>query len=450
MQAANTPSARQQEVVKKATKPFPLAPVRVFELQTIYYRVKSIDVVNQQFEANCYVEMLVKGAANDAAFAILDQNVMTNLHEDKDGRVWPVVPSVLWYIQEQLKIANAYAVEKVECKALKTKEGDVRCIIRVEGTFEEEMELQDYPCDFQDLHIVLEMQCADTGPFPVRFTDSSGADWSSAGIGPTPSFDAVTGGERKDFKTTCFLAIDAVAFNIRNSWRLVDPYAPDYNPRDIGVQRLKLHPFQRKGIVKCDLDKAGNPILDENNEPKGKPNYYPAFAVGVRLNRSPEFYLYNVSIPMGSFSLLAIFSGFALDHTAGSDRLGVGLTLILTAAAYKFAIATMVPSISYLTLLDKYVLQQAGIIVLITFEHAIFAFLAGPLKKLEANWDGEVIENLEHYFELLDKMAMFVILVIWVINQASTIAIWRSTLTGRKAKSTRLPFLEIAPDDGLL
>ena len=55
---------------------------------------------------------------------------------------------------------------------------------------------------------------------------------------------------------------------------------------------------------------------------------------------------------MGCFALLSGMV-FLIPVTEQGDRLDVTLNLILTAAAYKYAISTMTPPVPYLTLLEK-------------------------------------------------------------------------------------------------
>merc|ERR1740121_2139993 len=57
---------------------------------------------------------------------------------------------------------------------------------------------------------------------------------------------------------------------------------------------------------------------------------------------------------MGLITTLAAGT-FATEQNA-NDRLGVSVTLLLTAVAYKSVIAADVPRIAYLTMLDKYVM----------------------------------------------------------------------------------------------
>jgi len=149
--------------------------------------------------------------------------------------------------------------------------------------------------------------------------------------------------------------IDEESFHLRNIWGL--------------SAELEVFTFEHKGLVP-----PGG----------GAPNMYPAVNIAVRVARHTTYYLFNIVVAMGLFSLMAILAPLAMPYHAGSDRLGIALTLVLTAAAYKLAISTMVPTVSYLTLLDKYILEQGAIISLVTLENILMASSSenGPLKQV--------------------------------------------------------------------
>ena len=49
-----------------------------------------------------------------------------------------MVPSVMWYLAEQVRFPNAWTHEICECKAIPSKgsKEDLTCILRVEGSFQ--------------------------------------------------------------------------------------------------------------------------------------------------------------------------------------------------------------------------------------------------------------------------------------------------------------------------
>jgi hypothetical protein len=350
-----------------------LAPERVFVLERCFMHVKTIDVVAQTFTTLCYIEMRSVGSRKDPAYYKLDEegklvNTMT-----KGGHQWPVVPSILWYLENQLQFPNAWSYEIKECKVIQAKDNadDLTCIVRVEGEFQEQMELENFPVDTQDLQLLFEIQCAQgTSPFPVKFTIS-------------PNLIAT---------------VDEDAFNLQNVWYI--------------RPTLEVKCWEHKGIGVA-----------------GGSNFYPAVNVSARVFRHSAYYVYNVVVPMAMFSLLAVLVPLAIPRQDTGNRLGVALTLVLTAAAYKFSIASMVPTVSYLTLIDHYVLEQAGIIALVTIQNCVIGFEMGPIGELSSNFSISAEADLT---------TLMIILALWVLSQAKTVITWTRKVRERSTVSHHL------------
>jgi len=130
---------------------------------------------------------------------------------------------------------------------------------------------------------------------------------------------------------------------------------------------------------------------------------YPTITISARVYRRPGFVIFNVLIPMAAFVIMAGMQ-FTIDRSNQDARLAVSLTLVLTAAAYKFSISSMIPSISYLTLADKYVLYCSVIIFLLVLEGAIVGNFAYELGKNEP-W----VRNVD-----IACMFITIILFIWL------------------------------------
>ena len=81
---------------------------------------------------------------------------------------------------------------------------------------------------------------------------------------------------------------------------------------------------------------------------------YESYMFCVAKRKHVRFYLVNVVLPVASIVFASISSLAVFDDMGG--RLGATLTLMLTAVAYKYLVAEMVPRIGYNTLLDWYVL----------------------------------------------------------------------------------------------
>ena len=81
---------------------------------------------------------------------------------------------------------------------------------------------------------------------------------------------------------------------------------------------------------------------------------FSTFWMTQEVTRRPEYYLANIALPIAVISGLAITALPSPAEAAG--RLDVALTLLLSLTTYKFAVTSMIPQVSYQTLLDRYVL----------------------------------------------------------------------------------------------
>jgi len=173
---------------------------------------------------------------------------------------------------------------------------------------------------------------------------------------------------------------------------------------------------------------------------------YPGLNFALKVVRRPEFYLYNVVLPL--FLLVAIaFSAFALTPEFLPDKLNIIMTILLTTVAYKLYIGDHIPKVSYLTYLDKYILLcyfiLSGMAAWTTAVYVVSKNRIGPcseagkaqLKKdgldpvsaLSACWNGD--NNL-----LEDRVAGFSLLSWIIVHLYLTIKIRQ----GRFAKPTCL------------
>jgi hypothetical protein len=77
--------------------------------------------------------------------------------------------------------------------------------------------------------------------------------------------------------------------------------------------------------------------------------------IQMKLTRRPEFYLFNIMLI--NFLIVTIsLSVYTIDAQDFATRVGILETNLLTAVAFKFVINSYVPSVPYLTLLDKYMI----------------------------------------------------------------------------------------------
>ena len=97
-----------------------------------------------------------------------------------------------------------------------------------------------------------------------------------------------------------------------------------------------------------------DPDDEEILNPKGN-----SFNIYIRLKRKPNFIIGHLMFPIGLFSTT---TWLAYACPAGADgvssRLGVGLTMVLTSVAFKFAMAQDLPRLPYATHMDNYIMAN--------------------------------------------------------------------------------------------
>ncbi|XP_019617103.1 PREDICTED: acetylcholine receptor subunit beta-like 1 [Branchiostoma belcheri] len=82
---------------------------------------------------------------------------------------------------------------------------------------------------------------------------------------------------------------------------------------------------------------------------------YPVYNITAHVQRKSAFYNWNTVLIL--FLIMALsFTVFFIPVEDYKDRLGVIFTLLLTTVAFKLVVSQYLPTVSYLTLLDKYVL----------------------------------------------------------------------------------------------
>eukprot|EP01105_Mastigella_eilhardi_P013512 TRINITY_DN3081_c0_g1_i2.p1 TRINITY_DN3081_c0_g1~~TRINITY_DN3081_c0_g1_i2.p1 ORF type:complete len:310 (+),score=69.77 TRINITY_DN3081_c0_g1_i2:541-1470(+) len=96
----------------------------------------------------------------------------------------------------------------------------------------------------------------------------------------------------------------------------------------------------------------------------------PGFFFVGKVQRKPAFYMWNVCFPL---FLIVALSTLATVVPAEdiSARLGLTLTLFLTATAFKIIITNYLPRTNYLTLLDIYAVVSFVLLALMGLENAI-------------------------------------------------------------------------------
>lgn len=88
------------------------------------------------------------------------------------------------------------------------------------------------------------------------------------------------------------------------------------------------------------------------------------------IERKSSFYLVNVVFPLMVVTGLGL-TAFSIELDDLSSRLSVILTLLLSAVAFKYVINQYIPNISYITVLDAYIMLSYGLFFVAAFESAM-------------------------------------------------------------------------------
>ena len=145
---------------------------------------------------------------------------------------------------------------------------------------------------------------------------------------------------------------------------------------------------------------------------------YPRCFFYTYFARRPYFYMSNVVLPMTLLTLLGPLSN-AIEADGSpmgtADRLSVSLTLLLTAVAYKFIVATSLPQVSYLTALDVQVLLCFGFLVLSAIENVVYPFLMARFN-LDSRFEWYFV--ISYYVAFcLSHFLFFTKLGLWLIHR---------------------------------
>lgn len=87
----------------------------------------------------------------------------------------------------------------------------------------------------------------------------------------------------------------------------------------------------------------------------------PHFTIELLVSRKSRYYEFNIILIMACLTSMALVA-FVMEPDDVADRSAHIITLLLTAVAFKFVIADVLPKTGYLTFVDKYVLSCFGLL----------------------------------------------------------------------------------------
>ncbi|KAK3096258.1 hypothetical protein FSP39_025031 [Pinctada imbricata] len=292
------------------------------EVKLTFMKINDIDTVTQQFEAEIFVQ-----AKWEEPYFLKNPSKEFN-------------PDTMW--TPKLLIMNLdgeFQTSRMSYTIVKDVVGYdyplVLCLWRFKGFFKENLELEHFPMDVQDLTI------------------SVSTELSQEEILLTEDRQSMSSVNTKTF-------MDAQEWTIFNH---VETY------RD-----------------KTTVEYASSTV-------------HPILHVSCRVARKIGYFVWNI-IFIVLLIISLTFATFTIEPSS-ADRLAVTITLFLTAVAFKLVVKQSLPTISYLTYLDLYVLAALMFLGLHATQNAC-------LKHLAANFDKVDVEIYDNY-SMISLTATFVL-----------------------------------------
>lgn len=83
---------------------------------------------------------------------------------------------------------------------------------------------------------------------------------------------------------------------------------------------------------------------------------YPRYTFEIQLQRNSQYYIFKVFLPLLLITLISWTTFWIDPNSAFSSQLTLGLTSMLTAITFNFTVDNSLPRVSYLTLMDGYII----------------------------------------------------------------------------------------------
>ncbi|KAJ8037902.1 Asparagine--tRNA ligase, cytoplasmic [Holothuria leucospilota] len=282
------------------------------EVKCSVITIGEIDTVTQQFDADIFLSFKWK---------------KTKFDDPDKGKYW----------DPRVRFVNAVVTDEEWRKNDTHYDGKyVYLYIKIKGTFKIGMRLDHFPFDFQELTISV------ASSWPAKKVDFQRRVTKANKIIDTISIDAFTG---------------------KHEWKLQEHIITEAEFTGSTTGNFSAYLSAHERSDPAERERAR--IIRE----------YPTYHIKLHAQRRPLYYIWNVALP--TFCILALsFTSFVMEADAPSERLGVTVTMLLTAVAFKSVVSSMLPKISYLTFLDIYVMCCFILQCLMVAQNAVAAACA--------------------------------------------------------------------------
>ncbi|XP_052237328.1 cys-loop ligand-gated ion channel-like isoform X2 [Dreissena polymorpha] len=266
------------------------------EIVVQFFKVGEIDTLKEQFNADVIVKAKWREPTLDGQQG---QAVVTD--EVDFARLWN--PKL--YIENSLGDPK----EQIRHRVMYNDKGEAFIYEKrvAKGTFMENLELDDFPFDVQDLTITVASE------LPM---------------------------------SECELIEDKDEYHVVNRHSFVDE------------QEWHLYVHTECNKKELVIDQVDNSVKRS------------ALSVKCRAARRPGYFVWNIFMITFLICSLS-FATFSVDKKLPQNRLQLAFTLVLTAVAFKSVVNSSLPRISYLTYMDKYLLVSMVMLSAVCAWHAL-------------------------------------------------------------------------------
>merc|ERR1719361_1600003 len=229
---------------------------------------------------------------------------------EEHTREWEFYPEEGNFRIQNFKDFGQDKGEKIEAGKFDcTKAKFLRAKLECEMTFAEELELQSFPFDCQDLSCVIQERSISGGVRCVFLPELRKANFGS--IDPR--------------------------YSVIDEW---------------------------------DLETAILEFGDADPNASRSKSSYAMIVLRLKVKRRWKVFFANIVFLMACISVLAL-TAFSLGDDDLGDRLNLLITLILTAVAFSYVVFDSLPNVPYLTYMDKYILGSYGYLVALMIGSAL-------------------------------------------------------------------------------
>ncbi|CAF0768013.1 unnamed protein product [Rotaria sp. Silwood1] len=263
------------------------------ELRIVFLKIGEIDTLKEQFQAEAFIQARWSDPALKG----------TDIDNFDANKFW----NPLLYVDNSVGDLKNDVWHKVVYDGMDTPM--IYEMRKIKGIFLENLELNDFPVDVQDLTITISTTRTVNEVLLIADTNQ-------------------------------LSAINTHTFIDQQEWRLHEHVETS--------TKLLLSPFSPSQ------------------------NQHPAFSATCRAARRPGYFYWNVYFLIFFITVMA-FTTFSVTYNLPQNRLQLSFTLLLTAVTFKWVVVRCLPTISYLTTLDKYVLLSMVMLCVVCAWHALIA-----------------------------------------------------------------------------